>query len=64
MKEFMHVGVPTTVAREGEIYKTKVRPAVGRNTTSENADKILLTTDYSKKSFRWHEADVGPFVSL
>lgn len=42
-----------------EYGKTKVRPAVGRNTTSENADKILLTTDYSKKSFRWHEADVG-----
>lgn len=47
-----------------EYGKTKVRPAVGRNTTSENADKILLTTDYSKKSFRWHEADVGPFASL
>ena len=47
-----------------EYGKTKVRPAVGRNTTSENADKILLTTDYSQKSFRWHEADVGPFASL
>ena len=25
MKEFMHVGVPTTVAREGEIYAEGIK---------------------------------------
>lgn len=27
MKEFMHVGVPTTVAREGEIYAEGIKNA-------------------------------------
>ena len=47
-----------------EYGKTKVRPSVGQSTTSENADRILLTSDYAKKSFRWHSADIGPFASL
>ena len=30
MKEFMHVGVPTTVAREGEIYAEGIKTHIGR----------------------------------
>ena len=37
-----------------EYGRTKLRPAEGESTTSESADKILLTSDYN----------VGPFASL
>lgn len=47
-----------------EYGRTKVKPAEGPDTTSETADKILLTSDYAKKSWRWRDADVGPFASL
>lgn len=36
----------------------------GKTTNSENADKILLTTDYTHKIWLLEEGFVGPFVSL
>jgi len=36
----------------------------GTTTSSENADKILLTTDYTHKMWTLEEGIVGPFVSL
>ncbi len=49
-----------------EYGRTKLRPANGNDTTSEDADKILLTSDYNRKM--WHfaadNADVGPFASI
>lgn len=47
-----------------EYGKTKLKPVDGPDVTSENADKILLTTDYSRKTWRYWDADVGPFASL
>lgn len=32
--------------------------------TSENEDKILITTDYSYKKWRVHNMDLGPFASV
>ena len=37
MKEFMHVGVPTTVAREGEIYAEGIKTCLLY--TSDAADE-------------------------
>lgn len=36
----------------------------GETTDSENADKILLTTDYTHKVWKLEEGIIGPFVSL
>ena len=36
----------------------------GEKTKSENADKILLTTDYTHKIWKLEEGIVGPFVNL
>ncbi len=47
-----------------EYGKTKLKEADGTKTTNENADKILLSTDYARKVWRYEEADVGPFVNL
>ncbi len=49
-----------------EYGKTKLRPANEPSTTSEDADQILLTTDYNRKMWRFEKdnADVGPFASL
>ncbi len=47
-----------------EYGRTKLRPADGDNSTSENADKILLSSDYNRKMWKYEEADVGPFASL
>lgn len=47
-----------------EYGKTKLKPAEGEDTKSENADKILFSTDYTQKVWKWDEADVGPFASL
>lgn len=47
-----------------EYGRTKLRPAEGESTTSESADKILLTSDYNRKMWRYKEAHVGPFASL
>lgn len=47
-----------------EYGRTKLRPADGDNSTSENADKILLTSDINRKMWTYEGADVGPFASL
>lgn len=47
-----------------EYGKTKVKPVDGETTSSENADKILLKTDYTEKMWKYEEADVGPFASM
>lgn len=44
--------------------KTKLRPSQGPDTTSENTDQILLTSDYTHKMWKYEEADIGPFGSL
>ena len=36
----------------------------GEKTKSENADKILLTTDYTQKIWKLQEGIIGPFVNL
>ena len=46
-----------------EYGKTKLKPADGENTTSENADQILLTSEYTHKLWSSHDLDFGPFVS-
>ena len=47
-----------------EYGKTKLRPKDGPNVENETADKILLSTDYSRKIWRYWDADVGPFANL
>lgn len=47
-----------------EYGKTRLKKADGSTTSSENADKILLTSDYARKMWKYGEADVGPFGSL
>ena len=47
-----------------EYGKTRQKDPYGEKSTNENADKILLTTDYARKMWRYKEADVGPFVNL
>ena len=47
-----------------EYGKTHLKPADGENSSNENADKILLTSDYSRKMWRYADADIGPFASL
>lgn len=47
-----------------EYGKTKLRPKEGPNVENETADKILLSTDYSRKVWRYWDADVGPFANL
>ena len=47
-----------------EYGKTKVRPHNEPNIENETADKILLSSDYARKSWRLWDADVGPFANL
>lgn len=47
-----------------EYGKTKLKPKEGPDVTNETADKILLSTDYARKVWRYWEADVGPFANL
>lgn len=47
-----------------EYGKTKLKPVDGPDVISENSDKILLSTDYARKVWRYWDADVGPFVNL
>ncbi|MBQ9271647.1 MAG: DUF3078 domain-containing protein [Alphaproteobacteria bacterium] len=47
-----------------EYGKTKLKPKDGPDVTNETADKILLSTDYAQKVWRYWEADVGPFANL
>ena len=42
MKEFMHVGVPTTVAREGEIYAEGIKTHLITPDTNEFHSKKIL----------------------
>jgi hypothetical protein len=47
-----------------EYGKTKLKPYNEESITNETADKILLSTDYAQKVWRYWEADVGPFGNL
>lgn len=48
--------------------RTKIRPVDGERLTNENADKILLTTDYTRKIWQvddlWGGFSAGPFANL
>ncbi|MDY6407346.1 MAG: DUF3078 domain-containing protein [Pseudomonadota bacterium] len=46
-----------------EYGKTKLKPVNGPDTTNENADQILLTSEYTHKLWSYKELDFGPFVS-
>lgn len=46
-----------------EYGKTKLRSVNKENTTSENADQILLTSEYTHKLWSSHGLDFGPFAS-
>ncbi len=47
-----------------EYGETKLKPVDGPDVVNENSDKILLTSDYARKSWRVWEADVGPFANI
>lgn len=47
-----------------EYGKTKLKPHDGPDVTNETADKILLSTDYARKVWRYWDADIGPFMNL
>ena len=44
--------------------KTKIKPYNEPTETTENEDKILLTSDYTYKMYRFRNIDLGPFVSM
>lgn len=47
-----------------EYGKTRLKQTDGETSSTENADKILLTSDYARKTWHYRDADVGPFASL
>mgnify|MGYP005801040133 FL=1 len=47
-----------------EYGKTTLKPHDKPKSSSENADEILITSDYNRKMWRYQNADVGPFASL
>ena len=47
-----------------EYGKTKLKPVDGPDTVSENADQILLTSEYTHKLWSHKGLDFGPFVSV
>lgn len=47
-----------------EYGKTRLKTSEGETSSTENADKILLTSDYNRKMWVYEDADVGPFASL
>ena len=47
-----------------EYGKTTLKPAEGEKTSTENADKILFTSDYNQKVWNYKGADIGPFAQL
>ena len=49
-----------------EYARTELKPVDDKHTTNEDADKILLTTDYNRKMWKldFDNADVGPFASI
>ncbi len=44
--------------------KTKLKPQGEAADTTENEDKILLTSDYTYKLYKFQGLDLGPFASL
>jgi len=44
--------------------KTKIKPADGPTETNENEDKILLSSDYTYKLWKFNSLDLGPFASI
>lgn len=44
--------------------KTKIKPYNEPTETTENADEILLTSDYTYKMYRFKNLDLGPFASV
>lgn len=47
-----------------EYGKTKLKPVDGPDIENETADKILLSTDYARKSWQYWDAYVGPFANI
>ena len=47
-----------------EYGKTKLKPVDGPDIEIETADKILLSTDYARKSWQYWDAYVGPFANV
>lgn len=47
-----------------EYGKTKLKPVDGENETNENADQILLTSEYTHKMWQYKTVDFGPMASL
>lgn len=47
-----------------EYGKTKLKPVDGPDIENETADKILLSTDYARKSWQYWDAYVGPFANV
>ena len=49
-----------------EYARTELKPVDKEHTTNEDADKILLTTDYNRKMWKldFDNADLGPFASV
>lgn len=46
-----------------EYGKTKIKPAGEPSETNENADKILLSSDYAHKMLKFRSLDFGPMVN-
>lgn len=44
--------------------KTKIKPYNEPTETTENEDKILLTSDYTYKMYKFQNIDLGPFASI
>ena len=44
--------------------RTKIKPYNEPTETTENADEILLTSDYTYKMYRVKNLDLGPFASI
>lgn len=44
--------------------KTKIKAYNEASETTENEDKILLTSDYTYKVFKFQNIDLGPFASI
>jgi len=49
-----------------EYARTELKPVDEEHTTNEDADKILLTSDYNRKMWKldFDNADLGPFASI
>ncbi len=47
-----------------EYGETTLKPVDGPDVVNENSDKILFTTDFAQKLWKYKEADLGPFVNI